>query len=67
MTEELKNVAKCQYWSIEEPCLCKYWNVSTTTCTYRSEVGGIAERAPSCNLIGTSIICAQYILEQSYI
>jgi len=64
------SINKCQYWSVNEPLQCRWWDHSNIVCTYEfapaeekvgpTTVSGAAEYAPYCNLIGTSIRCDQY-------
>lgn len=55
---------QCQYWVIDEPVVCRYWDAASILCTYRSYDGTqeiVADNAPYCNLIGTSYYtCDQY-------
>lgn len=54
----------CQYWVEDEPAVCQYWDVASTVCTYTDFSNGyiqLADKAPYCNLIGTSYyVCKQY-------
>lgn len=55
-------INKCQYWEVNEPFPCTYWDNENLVCTYKfqDEFNVDAESAPYCNLLGTDISCSKY-------
>lgn len=53
-------INRCQYWSVNEPPLCKYWDKDNTICTFTSDLGKLPSYYPYCNIIGTRASCSEY-------
>lgn len=62
----------CQYWAVDEPVQCKWWDEDTTICTFQ-EIDQKTKKVnhalfyPYCNLIGTQIKCDHYERNNSVI